>query len=161
MVLVLLALFVGEVFVIVQVAHLVGVLNTVALLVVVGVVGVALMHRAGLGVWRRARTRIEAGEVPGRELIDGVLVLTGAALLAVPGFITDVLGLLLFLPPVRALVRVVALRRLQRRASITVVDARTYAGPTAVDARARPAPRAELPPRADLPGPPTPPDTTS
>jgi UPF0716 protein FxsA len=142
----LLVLFLAELFVIVQVAHLVGVLNTVVLLVVVSVVGVALMRRAGLGVWRRARARVEAGEVPGRELIDGVLVLTGAALLAVPGFITDVLGLLLFLPPVRALVRTVALRRLRQRASITVVQARTRAGPTVVDARARPAPRAELPP---------------
>ena len=135
MLLALFALFLAELYVIVQVAHLVGVLDTAGLLIVVSVLGVSLMRRAGLGVWRRARARVEAGEIPGRELIDGVLVLAGAALLAVPGFITDVLGLLLFLPPVRALVRVLALGRLRRRASIAVIAA-----------RARPATRTELSP---------------
>jgi UPF0716 protein FxsA len=118
------ALLVAEVFAIVEVAHALGVLNTLVLLVLVSLVGVWLMRRVGLGVWRRARSRVQAGEVPGREITDGVLVLSAGALLAVPGFITDVLGLLLLLPPVRAVVRAAALRRLGRRASLVVVEGR-------------------------------------
>src|SRR5579871_1826438 len=120
----LIVFVVAELFVIVEVGRAIGVLDTIALLIVVSLVGIALMRRIGLGVWRRAQSRVQAGEVPGKELVDGVLVLAGGALLAVPGFISDVLGLLLFLPPVRALVRRITLGRLRRRASITILEGR-------------------------------------
>ena len=113
---------VAELFAIVEVGRAIGALDTVALLIIVSLLGVSLMRRVGLGVWRRAQSRVQAGEVPGREIVDGVLVLAGGALLAVPGFISDVLGLLLFLPPVRAVVRRIVLRRLSRRASLTVIE---------------------------------------
>jgi UPF0716 protein FxsA len=123
--LVALLLFIAaELFVIVEVARAVGVLETLGLLILVGLVGAALMRRVGLGVWRRAQARVQSGETPGREIVDGVLVLAGGALLAVPGFISDLFGLLLFLPPVRAGVRAIALRRLRRRASFSVIDVR-------------------------------------
>jgi UPF0716 protein FxsA len=66
-------------------------------------------------VLRRARARINGGQAPGRELIDGVLVLCAGALLVVPGFITDCLGILLLLPPVRLAVRGLVLRAMERR----------------------------------------------
>jgi UPF0716 protein FxsA len=55
------------------------------------------------------------GRIPHRELIDGVLVIFGGAFLITPGFITDILGLLLLIPPTRAVVRRVVTRRLGNR----------------------------------------------
>ena len=56
-------------------------------------------------MWSRFRRQIEAGAVPGREIVDGVLILFAGALMLTPGFVTDILALLLLLPPVRAVVR--------------------------------------------------------
>jgi UPF0716 protein FxsA len=78
-------------------------------------VGAWLVKREGLGVLHRARQRLDAGAVPGRELVDGVMILFAGALLLTPGFLTDVVGILLLLPPVRATLRVAASRTLQRR----------------------------------------------
>lgn len=104
-----------ELYVIVQASHLFGLLPTLALLAVVSVAGAALVKRAGFDLLRRARRRMDAGQVPGRELVDGVIVLMAGALLLTPGFVTDVVGLLLLLPPVRSLVRALASRHLARR----------------------------------------------
>jgi UPF0716 protein FxsA len=68
---------------------------------------------------------LDTGEVPTTDLLDGVLVLAAGALLIVPGFITDIIGLALLVPPVRKLVRATALRRLQRRLEQAVVDGRS------------------------------------
>lgn len=94
-----------EVWTAIQVAHHIGWLATIVLLVLTSAFGPALVRRQGIGVWRRARHRLEEGEVPGREAIDGVLLLIAGGLLTLPGFITAVLGLLLLLAPVRAVVR--------------------------------------------------------
>ncbi|HEV7888082.1 MAG TPA: FxsA family protein [Acidimicrobiales bacterium] len=119
MAVVLFVLFVAvpfaELFVILQVGHAIGVLPTVALLIAMSMLGAALVKREGLGVLRRAQQRINQGEVPGRELVDGVLILFGGALLLTPGFLSDVLGVLLLLPPVRAVLRAAAIRRLRNR----------------------------------------------
>src|SRR5450759_5921512 len=76
---------IAELYVIVQVAHHIGVLATVALLVVISAAGPWLVRRTGLGVWRRAKGRLSQGEVPGREIVDGVLLLAAGVLLTVPG----------------------------------------------------------------------------
>jgi UPF0716 protein FxsA len=110
-----------ELFVLLQVGQAIGVLDTVALLVVVSIVGAWLVKREGLGVLRRAQEGVAAGAVPGRELVDGVLILFAGALLLTPGFVTDVVGILLLLPPVRAALRGATLRWLRRRSSVSVV----------------------------------------
>lgn len=104
-----------ELFVILQVGHAIGALNTVALLILVSMVGAWLVKREGLSVLRRAQERIAEGTVPGRELVDGVLILLAGALLITPGFLSDVVGVLLLLPPVRAALRRTVTRRLRRR----------------------------------------------
>ena len=109
-----------ELYVLIQVGQVIGVLNTIAVLVVVSVVGAWLVKREGLGTLARARTRIDAGQVPGRELVDGVLILFAGALLLTPGFLSDALGVLLLLPPVRASFRGAALRWLARRADLRI-----------------------------------------
>ncbi len=103
-----------ELAVIVQVAGSAGVLNTIGLLVLVSVVGAWLVRREGLGILRRAQREAAAGRIPGREIIDGLLVLGAGALMLTPGFVTDAVGLALLFPPTRALVRAVATRRLTR-----------------------------------------------
>jgi UPF0716 protein FxsA len=105
----------AELFVIIKVGEAVGVLWTIGLLVGMSALGAALVKREGLAVLRRAQQRMQMGAVPGQELIDGVLILFAGALLLTPGFITDALGILLLLPPVRYALRTVARRRIQRR----------------------------------------------
>lgn len=104
-----------ELAVIIQVGHLIGTWNTIALLLLVSFGGAWLVKREGLGVLRRFRQQMDAGRVPGRELADGVLILFAGALLLTPGFVTDFLGLLLLLPPVRSAVRAGAMHRVMVR----------------------------------------------
>lgn len=107
-----------ELYVILQVGHAIGALNTIGLLVLISVVGAWLVKREGLSVLRRAEERVARREVPGRELVDGVLILFAGALLLTPGFVTDVVAVLLLLPPIRATVRTGATRQLRRRADV-------------------------------------------
>lgn len=121
---------IAEIWTAIQVAHHIGWLATIALLALFSAFGPSLVRRQGSGVWRRARRRLDEGEVPGREAIDGVLLLIAGGLLTFPGFITGVLGLLLLLPPVRSVVRVVSAKWLARkvgRSSITVMT--SFGGP--------------------------------
>ena len=94
-----------ELYVLIQVGQVAGALQTVLLLIVVSVLGAALLRREGTRTWRAFRTASAAGRVPAREVADGALVLFAGALLLTPGFVTDVVGLLLLLPPVRAIAR--------------------------------------------------------
>ena len=104
-----------ELFVIIQVGHVIGFLPTIVTLLAVSAGGAWLVKREGLTVWRRFRQQMDAGHVPGRELADGVMILLAGALLLTPGFVTDFFGLLLLLPPIRAGVRAGALRRVSNR----------------------------------------------
>jgi UPF0716 protein FxsA len=88
---------------------------TILLLVADSVLGSVLMRSQGRAVWRRFNRTLAEGKMPHREVIDGVLVIFGGALLITPGFITDVLGFLLLLPPTRALFRRLLANRLGRR----------------------------------------------
>jgi UPF0716 protein FxsA len=100
-----------ELFVLIQVGQVIGVWNTIGLLIVMSILGGWLMKREGLGVIRRIRASLDAGRVPGTELVDGFLILLGGALMLTPGFVSDALGMLLLVPPVRAVVRGIAARR--------------------------------------------------
>ena len=104
-----------ELYVIIQVGRALGALNTIGLLVLISVVGAWLVKREGLGVLRKAQARVQAGVVPGSELVDGVLILFAGALLLTPGFVTDCVAVLLLVPPVRAAIRTTAFRQLRRR----------------------------------------------
>jgi UPF0716 protein FxsA len=79
------------------------------------ILGSVLVRRAGLAVWRRIRSRFSQGELPGRELIHGAVILVAGALLISPGFLTDVIGFLLLIPRVRDLIHGAVTRRLSVR----------------------------------------------
>ena len=104
-----------ELAVIIQVGQAIGVLNTIAALLVVSFVGAWLVKREGMSVCRRFQQQVQMGVVPSREIGDGVLIMLAGALLISPGFVTDLLGILLLLPPVRAAIRSAALYRVGRK----------------------------------------------
>ncbi|WP_312794700.1 FxsA family protein [Tianweitania sp.] len=90
-----------EIAVFILVGDAIGVLPTLGLILLSGVVGVGLMRVQGFGVIARMRSEQAAGRVPGREVLHGFMILLAGILLLLPGFVTDVLGLLLFIPAVR------------------------------------------------------------
>jgi UPF0716 protein FxsA len=101
---------IAEIYVIIQVGELIGVWPTVALLVLDAVGGSMLLKHQGRGAWRRFNEALAQRRFPGREVVDGVLIVIGGTLLVTPGFITDIVGLFFLIPPTRALARAV-LRR--------------------------------------------------
>lgn len=111
-----------EIYVAVQVAHVIGALDTIGLLLVLSIGGAWLTKYAGFGVISRIRQQLSAGHMPTNELIDGALVLAGGVLLVVPGFVTGALGLLLLFPPTRVVARGALKRRFQGQV--------TYLGPS-------------------------------
>lgn len=102
-----------ELWIIVQVGDVIGLGWTILLLLTVSLVGAALVKREGTRAWRRFREALEAARLPAREVTDGALVLLGGALMLTPGFATDVVGLLLVLPPSRAVVGRLVRRRVR------------------------------------------------
>jgi UPF0716 protein FxsA len=88
---------------------------TILLLAADSIIGALLFKSQGRSVWRRFNTALSEGRVPHREVIDGVLVIFGGAFLITPGFLSDIVGALLLIPPTRSLVRRFLVRRLGRR----------------------------------------------
>jgi UPF0716 protein FxsA len=106
---------IAELAVIIKVGGLLGFWWTLALLVADSVLGSMLMRAQGRAAWRRFNAALQSGRVPARETLDGACVILGGALLLTPGFLTDIGGLALLLPPSRAVIRRVATRRLEAR----------------------------------------------
>jgi UPF0716 protein FxsA len=121
----------AELYVIFKVGEAIGVPLTILLLAVDSVVGSLLLKSQGRAVWRRFSETMAAGRVPHREVLDGVMVIFGGAFLITPGFITDVIGLLLLLPPTRALARRLLIRALGGRFAIGMAGAVTRRRPRA------------------------------
>jgi UPF0716 protein FxsA len=108
-----------ELYVIIQIGQAIGVLPTLGLLILDSVLGTVLMRAQGRAAWRRFAAAVNAGRPPATEAIDGALVLLGGALLLAPGFITDVLGILLLVPPTRVALRRLAFRRVLERMAVS------------------------------------------
>jgi UPF0716 protein FxsA len=96
---------VAEVIVVIEVAGAIGVVWTIVLLIASWPLGSWALRSQGRAVWRRMAAAISAGRAPGKEVLDGVLVLLGGLLLMIPGFITDAVGLVLLLPLTRVPLR--------------------------------------------------------
>jgi UPF0716 protein FxsA len=155
-----------ELAVLIAVGEQFGYLTTFATMVLLSLTGAWLARREGVGAWRRLQVALAEGRMPTAEAADGAMILLAGALLLTPGFLTDVAGVLLLLPPVRAVLRrwlpALAARRLlggRRRGRVRV---------RWVDGQARPtrppggdgsgtsvrwgAPEVERPPRPTPPG---------
>lgn len=98
---VMLALPLTEIGVFIAVGSRIGVFATIALVIATAVLGAILLRIQGFGIVTRIRKSMDEGVVPGRELVHGLMIMLAGVLLLVPGFVTDTLGLLLFVPAVR------------------------------------------------------------
>lgn len=104
-----------ELWVIIGVADVIGGWQTILVLVVESIIGGWLMKRQGRSIVGRIDQRLRAHDLPTRDLVDGLLILLAGALMLTPGFITDIVGFVLLIPPSRALVRAALMRRFQAR----------------------------------------------
>ena len=92
---------VAEIAVFILIGGIIGVLPTLAIILLTAVIGSGLLRRQGTQVLRRIRAELDAGRIPGSELGHGAMILVAGVLLLTPGFVTDTLGFLLFVPSVR------------------------------------------------------------
>ena len=92
-----------ELYVLAVIEDRIGLVNTLGLVIATGMLGAVVMKRQGAGVWRSAQMRMARGEIPTEEILGGMMVLVGGALMITPGILTDVVGFLLMIPVVRSL----------------------------------------------------------
>lgn len=121
--LLLLAIFVlvpaTELYLLIEVGSEIGALSTIWLVILTALVGGWMVRHQGLAVMFRVREQLDRGEPPAIEMMEGVLLLLIGVLLLLPGFITDTLGFLLLIPPLR---RWLILNWLKRRGNMTAVN---------------------------------------
>ena len=107
-----LAVPLAEILVIVEVAQRTGIIETIALLLIVSILGAWLVKSEGMGVIRKIQFQLIQGQIPNKELLDGGLILIAGVLMLTPGFITDVFGLLLLFPLTRPIIRRLFFKRI-------------------------------------------------
>lgn len=93
-----------EMWVLIKVGGVIGALNTIALVLLTAVVGVALLRRQGFKTLLRARNKMDSGELPAQELVEAIFLAVGGALLLMPGFITDAVGFCCLIPGIRQII---------------------------------------------------------
>ena len=130
LVLVFLFVPIAEIYVIIQVGHVIGPMPTLALLIIESLIGAWLLKREGRAAWISLQQAVASGRLPGQELVDAGLVLVGGTLLLAPGFLTDVVGFFFILPPTRPLARRFLLWLLVRRAARVAARHAAWGGPT-------------------------------
>jgi UPF0716 protein FxsA len=118
-----------EIAVFLQVVAWIGVLNTLALMVAISICGAWLVKRQGIGTIARMRAELDDGRIPTGAMTDGGLLAAAGFLLLVPGFVTDVVGIALLVPPVRGGVR----RVLGHRFSVRTARVRRGPAPDYLD----------------------------
>src|SRR3954471_249638 len=96
---------IAELYVIIKVGELIGVLPTLILLLADALLGSWLLKHQGRSAWRRFNEALAARRFPGREVVDGALIIVGGTLLLTPGFLSDIVGVFLLAPPTRAIAR--------------------------------------------------------
>ncbi|MFL1404569.1 FxsA family protein [Marinobacter sp. M1N3S26] len=101
-----------EMVVLIKVGTIIGALSTVGLVLLTAVIGAALLKQQGLATLTRANQRLNSGELPAREVAEGLILAVGGALLLTPGFITDTIGFLCLIPGSRHWFVAQAMKRL-------------------------------------------------
>lgn len=113
--LVFIALPIAELWLLIKIGGEIGLVPTLALLVLDSFVGAALARSQSRAAWVRFNAALTEGRMPGREVYDGAMIILGGALLVTPGFITDVFGIAFLLPPSRAAIRKLLTRLIAKR----------------------------------------------
>ncbi len=101
----LLAIPILEIAVFIVVGQLIGLWPTLGLVLLTAILGTMLLKRQGFSTLAAIQRETKAGRVPGRELMDGVMIAVAGVLLLTPGLVTDAIGFLLFVPGARAAIR--------------------------------------------------------
>ncbi len=109
-----------EIAVFIEIGGMIGLWPTLALILLTAVLGSWQLRAQGLATLNRARGQMEQGVMPARELFDGLCLLVAGAFLLTPGFVTDVVGALLFVPPLRDFLRRAIGRRLAENAGTRI-----------------------------------------
>ncbi len=125
-----------EVAVFIEVGGAIGVWPTIGATVATALAGSLLLRAQGLAALTRARAQMDQGQLPAREMFEGVCLILAGALLLVPGFVTDALGLLLFIPPLRELLRLLIARNIAAKAARG--EARIFVDGVEIDPRSGP-----------------------
>jgi UPF0716 protein FxsA len=118
-----------EITVLVLIGNVIGLLPTLALVVLATVLGVVLLRREGMKAVTAFQSKIRSGQQPQAEMLDGVLIAVAGVLVVLPGFVSDLLAIALLFPPTRAVIRKSVLKRAEARATqhrqgqIFIVDA--------------------------------------
>ena len=107
-----------ELYVIIQVGGAIGLIPTLVLLLADALLGSMLLRQQGRAAWVRFNRALAENRLPHKEVFDGIMVIMGGALLLTPGFITDIFGLILLIPPTRAIVRGITSRIVRRRMAL-------------------------------------------
>jgi UPF0716 protein FxsA len=144
----------AELYVIIQVGGAIGLGPTLVLLLADALLGSMLLRQQGRAAWVRFNRALAENRLPHKEVFDGVLIIFGGALLITPGFITDIFGLILLIPPTRAIVRGISSRIVRRRMSLgeTVWGfGRAQAPPRRRPAPGGPDPGPDSPPPGPMP----------
>ena len=102
-----------EIFILVKVGGLLGAWPTVGLVIVTALVGSSLVRSQGIQTMFKVQERINQGEMPGQQLIEGMMLVIAGVLLVTPGFVTDFCGLMLLQPLVRAKLAAAAMKKFQ------------------------------------------------
>lgn len=103
-----------ELLLLLQLEKVIDFWPTMGVIIVTGVAGSYLAKREGLSAWKRLQNALKKGGLPGKELMDGVIILIAGAFLLTPGVLTDLIGFAGLFPPTRYLIRRYAMRRLKR-----------------------------------------------
>ncbi|WP_035899229.1 FxsA family protein [Labrenzia sp. DG1229] len=90
-----------EIAVFIWVGGLIGVLPTILLTIITALAGTVMLRQQGLSLLTRMQSELDAGRAPGNEVMQGAMIVLASIFLLIPGFVTDAIGLLLFIPPVR------------------------------------------------------------
>ena len=109
-----------EISVFIEVGGRIGLWPTIMIIILTAMIGTWMLRQQGLSVLFRIRENLDANRVPVRELFDGVCLVIGGAFLLTPGFVTDAIGFLLFIPAIRAVLAATIAARVIARADVHV-----------------------------------------
>ncbi len=93
-----------EIYLLIKVGEIIGALPTIILVVLTAVIGAGLLRQQGLSTLARFQQNLSTGKLPAQELVEGILLAVGGALLMTPGFVTDTIGFLCLIPFSRKLI---------------------------------------------------------
>lgn len=117
---------VTEIYLLITIGGYIGAMNTVLLVIMTGFAGAYLARLQGMQTMFRVRESLQRGMMPSGELLDALLIFIAGVVLLTPGFITDIAGILLLLPPVRTHLKQMAMKKLSQWIKDQHIEFRQY-----------------------------------